>query len=80
MKKKGPCDYNIWVQCDSSDCSTCGWNPSVKEHRLDTIRKTNPRTSGKRVTKQVEVFDETTRKTVGRIAWPVLGCMEDKYW
>lgn len=37
-KKKGPCSYNIGVQCDGSDCSRCGWCPSVEERRLSNLR------------------------------------------
>jgi hypothetical protein len=83
-KKKGPCSYNIGVQCDGSDCSLCGWCPSVQERRLSNLRGPDALTAEKadkadKVYKTVDVYDETTERTVGTLSWPVFIHKEDAY-
>lgn len=80
-KKKGPCSYNIGVQCDGSDCSRCGWCPSVEERRLSNLRGPDTLTAQKadKAYKTVDVYDETTKRTVGTLSWPVFIHKEDAY-
>lgn len=65
--KKGPCNYNIGVQCDGSDCSRCGWCPSVEERRLSNLR--GPDT----------LIAEKTDKADKTLSWPVFIHKEDVY-
>jgi hypothetical protein len=83
-KKKGPCSYNIGVQCDGSDCSRCGWCPSVEERRLSNLRGPDALTAEKadkayKTYKTVDVYDETTERKVGTLSWPVFIHKEDAY-
>lgn len=67
MGKRISCEYNQGVWCSSPDCSRCGWNPEVEERRKTKLLGT------------VEVYDEDRQRVIGRVKWPVLGCMEDQY-
>ena len=80
-KKKGPCSYNIGVQCDGSECSRCGLCPSVEERRLSNLRGPDALTAEKadKVYKTVDVYDETTERKVGTLSWPVFIHKEDAY-
>lgn len=83
-KKKGPCSYNIGVQCDGSECSRCGWCPSVEERRLSDLRGPDTLTAEKadktyKVYKTVDIYDETTERTVWTLSWPVFIHKEDAY-
>lgn len=62
------CKHNQAVVCETGDCGRCGWNPEVAARRKA------------RITGTVEVYDETRRKTVGRVKWPVLGDPLDAYF
>ena len=62
------CKYNLAVACETADCDRCGWNPEVTSRRKA------------RITGTVEVYDETRRKTIGRMKWPVLGELQDAYF
>lgn len=75
------CDYNIGVQCDGSDCSRCGWCPSVEERRLSNLRGPDTLTAEKadKTYKTVDVYDETTERKVGTLSWPVFIHKEDAY-
>ena len=33
------CPYNSECRCEKMRCSTCGWNPTVAQARLDKIIK-----------------------------------------
>lgn len=84
MKKKRPCSYNIGVECDGSDCARCGWCPSVEERRLSNLRGPDALTAEKadkadKAYKTVDVYDETTKRTVGTLSWPVFIHKEDIY-
>lgn len=81
MKKKGPCSYNIGVECDGSDCSRCGWCPAVEERRLSNLRGPDALTAERtsREYKIVDVYDETAKQTVGTLSWPVFIHKDDAY-
>ena len=64
----GECKHNHAVVCDGGDCSKCGWDPKVAAKRKAEV------------TGKVAVYDETRQKVIGKVEWPVLGCMADKYW
>jgi len=38
------CNYNIGVDCDTTDmnCTKCGWNPKVKKVRVAKLRGIEP--------------------------------------
>lgn len=62
------CPNNRQIRCEQQNgCDRCGWNPKVVEKRKAQILGT------------VEVYDETRQKVIGRVKWPVLGCMSDQY-
>ena len=63
----GECKHNRGVICDGGDCSECGWDPTV-------VAKRKAEATG-----MVEVYDETRQKVIGKVKWPVLGCMSDQY-
>lgn len=33
------CPHNEQCRCQVADCEVCGWNPAVKEKRLEEIRE-----------------------------------------
>ena len=62
------CKYNRYIICDGSACSRCGWDPAVAAKRKAEA------------TGMVEVYDETRQEVIGKVRWPVLGCMSDQYF
>ena len=36
---KGTCKYTAMVNCGVENCSTCGWNPVVRQARLKKIKR-----------------------------------------